>query len=151
MNNILDSHKIQTLVDSTWDRTILPTLKEYVRIPNKSPLYDPQWDQNGHMEKAVQLLAAWCREQPIRDMKLEIARLPGHDADQYGNCSVECERAPEPTPGRFAQHGCRDEHGGCDVGGRRPVGEGVREEGLDRDGNDEREREGEEKPSCSNC
>jgi len=36
-------------------------LQDYVRIPNKSPAFAPQWQQDGHMDRAVDLLAAWCR------------------------------------------------------------------------------------------
>ncbi len=77
MTKSIDSTQARKFVDATWDDSILPTLCEYVRIPNKSPLFDPDWEKNGHMEKAIQLMADWCRKQPIKDMKLEIARLPG--------------------------------------------------------------------------
>jgi acetylornithine deacetylase/succinyl-diaminopimelate desuccinylase-like protein len=52
-------------------------LCDYVRIPNKSPLFDPDWERNGHMERAIQLMAAWCREQPIAGMQVEIRRIAG--------------------------------------------------------------------------
>lgn len=77
MNEPLDADEVRRFVDSTWERSIVPELCNYVRIPNKSPLFDPRWEEHGHMEKAVQLLANWCRRQPITGMKLEIARLPG--------------------------------------------------------------------------
>ena len=77
MSKVVDAGELQRFVNATWDRSIVPELCNYVRIPNKSPLFDPQWEQHGHMEKAVQLLASWCRRQPIAGMKLEIARLPG--------------------------------------------------------------------------
>jgi acetylornithine deacetylase/succinyl-diaminopimelate desuccinylase-like protein len=77
MSKVIDAGELQRFVNATWDRSIVPELCDYVRIPNKSPLFDPQWEQHGHMEKAVQLLASWCRRQPIAGMKLEIARLPG--------------------------------------------------------------------------
>jgi acetylornithine deacetylase/succinyl-diaminopimelate desuccinylase-like protein len=77
MSKVIDADELQRFVNATWDRSIVPELCDYVRIPNKSPLFDPQWEQHGHMEKAVQLLASWCRRQPIAGMKLEIARLRG--------------------------------------------------------------------------
>ena len=63
--------------DRVWDDSILPTLVEYVRIPNKSPLFDPDWARNGYMEEAVDLAEAWCRRQPLREMAVEVVRLPG--------------------------------------------------------------------------
>ena len=77
MNSPIDITALRRFVDTTWDDSIVPELCNYVRIPNKSPLFDPQWEQHGHMERAVQLLANWCRRQPIAGMSLKIARLPG--------------------------------------------------------------------------
>jgi acetylornithine deacetylase/succinyl-diaminopimelate desuccinylase-like protein len=77
MSKVVNSAQLRRFVDSTWDDSIVPELCNYVRIPNLSPLFDPQWEQHGHMERAVQLLADWCRRQPIAGMTLEIARLPG--------------------------------------------------------------------------
>ena len=42
-------------VDSIWTSSIVPTLQQYIRIPNQSPLYDPDWHRNGHMHRAVAL------------------------------------------------------------------------------------------------
>ena len=64
-------------IDSWWQESIIPTLCEYVRIPNKSPLFDAQWEAHGHMDRAAELMAAWCRTQPIQGLTVEIVRLPG--------------------------------------------------------------------------
>jgi len=64
-------------VDETWDRSIVPTLVEYVKIPNKSPSFDASWAEHGHMDRAAALAERWCREQDLPGMKLEVARLPG--------------------------------------------------------------------------
>jgi len=60
-----------------WDDSIIPTLCDYIRIPNKSPNFDPDWAQHGHMERAVSLLEYWCRQQPIDGMSVEIVRIDG--------------------------------------------------------------------------
>ena len=49
----LNSAELQRFVDTAWEHSIVPELCNYVRIPNKSPLFDPAWEQHGHMEKAV--------------------------------------------------------------------------------------------------
>src|SRR5712675_1813727 len=64
-------------IAETWERSIIPTLCDFVRIPNKSPLFDPEWEAHGHMENAAVLLAAWCKRQPIKGLAVEVARLPG--------------------------------------------------------------------------
>ncbi|MGD0491438.1 MAG: M20/M25/M40 family metallo-hydrolase [Steroidobacteraceae bacterium] len=77
MSNDIEVAAISDYVNGTWDRSIVPTLCDYVRIPNKSPLFDPEWERHGHMERAVELLANWCRRQPIAGMAVKVARLPG--------------------------------------------------------------------------
>jgi len=59
-------------VGSVWDQTIVPTLVEYIRIPNRSPAFDPEWRQHGHMQRAVALIADWCRRQPIEGLVVEV-------------------------------------------------------------------------------
>jgi len=77
MSEICNAVELSRFVDQAWEQSIVPKLCEYVRIPNKSPLFDPEWEAHGHMERAVQLLAEWCRRQPIAGMRVEISRLPG--------------------------------------------------------------------------
>ena len=52
--NHMDISKARGFIDTAWSDSILPQLVEYVRIPNKSPIFDREWDAHGHMEQAVQ-------------------------------------------------------------------------------------------------
>ena len=71
------SSSIQKFVDDRWDESIIPALCDYVRIPNKSPMFDPDWEANGHMQVAVELLDAWCDTIEIAGMTRKIVKLPG--------------------------------------------------------------------------
>jgi acetylornithine deacetylase/succinyl-diaminopimelate desuccinylase-like protein len=73
----MDLKRLRSSIDTTWDDSITERLIEYVRIPNKSPMFDPQWQEHGHMEKAVTLMADWCRAQPLPGARVEVRRLPG--------------------------------------------------------------------------
>ena len=73
----MDETRLQHFVRRVWEESILGRLHEYVRIPNKSPMFDPQWEQHGHMEAAVRLMQDWCKEQPIPGMSVSVRRLPG--------------------------------------------------------------------------
>ena len=73
----MDSEKTQKFVAKLWEDSIIPELMEYIRIPNKSPLYDPQWQEHGHTDRAVSLIEQWCRRQPIDGMRFETMRLEG--------------------------------------------------------------------------
>ena len=66
-----------SLIHDTWSTSIVPSLMDYIRIPNKSPLFDPDWQAHGHMQRALDLLAGWCRAQPVRGLSVETLSLPG--------------------------------------------------------------------------
>lgn len=73
----MDTAKTDRFVAEAWDDDIVPQLVEYIRIPNKSPMFDADWARHGYMEDAVQLLAGWARQQPIAGMTVEVVRLEG--------------------------------------------------------------------------
>jgi acetylornithine deacetylase/succinyl-diaminopimelate desuccinylase-like protein len=73
----MDAKRLSSSINRTWDESIIDRLTAYVRIPNKSPMFDPEWEQHGYMEAAIQLMAQWCRAQPLSKAHVEIRRLPG--------------------------------------------------------------------------
>jgi acetylornithine deacetylase/succinyl-diaminopimelate desuccinylase-like protein len=73
----MQQQRTREFVDRTWDTSILPAITEYIRIPNKSPYYDPQWQEHGHMDRAVQLIEKWCRAREIAGLQIEVVRLGG--------------------------------------------------------------------------
>jgi len=76
---MLDSAEVKKVADRTWDDEIVPTLVEYIKIPNKSPMFDPDWAAHGYMDKAVAMFEAWARRKiaAFPGATLEIVRLPG--------------------------------------------------------------------------
>ncbi len=73
----MDASKVDRYVAEKWDDDIVPQLVEYIRIPNKSPMFDADWVKNGYMDDAVKLMEAWARAQSIPGMQLEVVRLEG--------------------------------------------------------------------------
>jgi acetylornithine deacetylase/succinyl-diaminopimelate desuccinylase-like protein len=76
---MLDVSRLGKFVDQCWGDAIVPTLVEYIRIPNKSPAFDPDWAAHGYMEDAVRLFAGWARDRlaGLPGATLDIVRLPG--------------------------------------------------------------------------
>ena len=70
---------IANFIGRLWDEEVVPTLVDYIRIPNKSPAFDPDWAAHGHMDKAVELLEAWARRKiaALKGATLEVIRLEG--------------------------------------------------------------------------
>ena len=64
--------QLTTHINAFWEQEILPALHEYIRIPNESPLFDPDWQAHGHMQRAVALVADWIRRQHIPGGTLEV-------------------------------------------------------------------------------
>jgi acetylornithine deacetylase/succinyl-diaminopimelate desuccinylase-like protein len=76
---MLDVARTQKLVDQCWADEIVPTLVEYIKIPNKSPSFDPDWAAHGYMDDAVALFERWARAKlpSLPGATLEVVRLPG--------------------------------------------------------------------------
>ncbi len=72
-----DAIKAKEFIASKWDKEIVPMLVDYIRIPNKSPLFDVDWVKNGHMERAVELLFGWAKSQQVAGMQIEVVRMEG--------------------------------------------------------------------------
>ncbi|MET0581226.1 MAG: M20 family metallopeptidase [Pseudoxanthomonas sp.] len=73
----MDTAKIDRFVSGLWDDEIVPQLVEYIRIPNKSPMFDRDWAAHGFMDDAVRLMETWALKQAIPGMVLEVVRLEG--------------------------------------------------------------------------
>ncbi|HVV65857.1 MAG TPA: M20 family metallopeptidase [Rhizomicrobium sp.] len=67
-----------SFIERLWDSDIVPTLAEYIRIPNKSPAFDPNWQAHGHMDRAVALFERWAQEKlkALPGATFEVVRLP---------------------------------------------------------------------------
>jgi len=60
-----------------WMEQALPALQQYITIPNVSPAYAPDWAEQGHMERAVELIRAWCAARTIAGLTIEVVQLDG--------------------------------------------------------------------------
>ncbi len=73
----MDQAAVVNFTEEKWEEEAIPELIDYIRIPNKSPMFDPDWQAHGFMEQAVQQFVAWAEKQPIPGMKVETVRLEG--------------------------------------------------------------------------
>jgi acetylornithine deacetylase/succinyl-diaminopimelate desuccinylase-like protein len=69
--------RLRRFAEDAWAARILPALEEYVRIPAKSPGFDPEWQARGHLDRAVALAEGWARRRPVEGLRVEVLRLPG--------------------------------------------------------------------------
>ncbi|HZX24162.1 MAG TPA: M20 family metallopeptidase [Woeseiaceae bacterium] len=89
----MDTARTTEFVDSVWDAEIVPSLEDYITIPALSPLFDPEWRANGHIDRAMDHIADWCAARNIEGMTWEIVRLEGRTPLLY----MEIPGATEET------------------------------------------------------
>jgi acetylornithine deacetylase/succinyl-diaminopimelate desuccinylase-like protein len=79
MERTMDSTRLKGFVEEFWEDSVVPSLTEYIRIPNKSPAFDADWASHGYMDAATALMERWAREQISRipGATLEVVRLEG--------------------------------------------------------------------------
>ncbi len=75
----MDKNALQSFADTLWEDAIVPALTDYIKIPNKSPAFDPAWEKHGYMGDAVALMQRWARAQiaALAGATLEVVQLPG--------------------------------------------------------------------------
>ena len=64
-------------IGDRWDRDLVHRIGDYIRIPAKSPGFDPDWAAHGHLDRVVCDAARWIEAQRVAGLRLEIVRLPG--------------------------------------------------------------------------
>ena len=68
---------IAEFVDRIWDEEIVPALTHYIQIPAKSPMFDPDWEKNGFIDRVIDDAARWVESKKVAGLKLEVVRMPG--------------------------------------------------------------------------
>ena len=74
----MDFSQTRDSVAGLWDSQIVGQLVDYIKIPNKSPMFDKDWAKHGHMDAAVALMEKWARAklESLPGATLEVVRLP---------------------------------------------------------------------------
>ena len=66
----MDTQRALKTSERIWMNSIIPKLSQYITIPNISPHFDPDWQKNGHTDRAVDLLMRWTTDQEIPGLTL---------------------------------------------------------------------------------
>ena len=76
---VINAELLRATVHKFWDQEALPALVDYIRIPNKSPAFDPDWAANGFMAQATELYATAARRllTGVAGAKVEVFHLDG--------------------------------------------------------------------------
>jgi acetylornithine deacetylase/succinyl-diaminopimelate desuccinylase-like protein len=110
----VNAQNIRRFVDARWDDSIVPTLIDYVRVPCKSPAFDPDWQANGHILRAARMLETWAREAQIDGLAVEIFSLP--DRTPVVLCEIPSTTADAGTVLLYGHYDKQPEFTGWETG-----------------------------------
>lgn len=101
MNARIPAHALQPdlaleRVSQAWDNDIVRQLTDYIAIPAKSPMFSPDWAEQGLLDAVVRNAAAWVESQKVAGLTLEVVRLPGRTPVLF--FEIESTRPAPPTP-----------------------------------------------------
>ena len=73
----MNKRRATRFINATWNNGIVPALQDYVRIPNESAAFDPDWERHGHMQRAAELLLDWAQRFDVQGAEAWVETLPG--------------------------------------------------------------------------
>ena len=73
----MDSKKTADFVKREWSENVIPSLMDFIRIPNVSPAFDEAWDTNGLQVQAFELVTGWAKAQNLDNCKIELLKEAG--------------------------------------------------------------------------
>ena len=73
----LDTAQLSADISQQWDDDIVGQLIEYIKLPAKSPGFDPDWSAHGYLDAAIAQARAWVLKQNVAGLTLEVLRVEG--------------------------------------------------------------------------
>lgn len=71
----LNTETLRDQVDRAWDSELIDRLSDYIEVPAKSPMFDPDWAAHGYIDTVVRQAAQWVQAQKVDGLTLEVIRL----------------------------------------------------------------------------
>lgn len=96
----IDVEKTRATIEKWMDESAIPSIEDYIRIPNLSKAYDPDWEKNGLFEKAGNHLLDWVKKQNIKGLELKMSSDPGKSPVIFG-----VMEGSEPNSGNILLYG----------------------------------------------
>jgi acetylornithine deacetylase/succinyl-diaminopimelate desuccinylase-like protein len=87
----MDRRIIEPYVKNFFASEILPTLMNFIRIPNCSPEYDSDWDTNGYQIQAAQYIQDWIKNQNLKGCDAVLLKDKGRTPFIYINIEATKE------------------------------------------------------------
>jgi acetylornithine deacetylase/succinyl-diaminopimelate desuccinylase-like protein len=81
----MDPIQTQSFVESNVDTGLIPALIEFIKVPSLSTEFDSEWETNGHLEKAMNIMIDYINSLEIQNYKYEVLKEPGRPWLYFGS------------------------------------------------------------------
>ena len=71
----MDFSRLSDYIDKQWDESALPSLCDFIEIPALSPSFDPDWEENGYLDAAIETFVSWVKSLPLEKVTISVHRL----------------------------------------------------------------------------
>ena len=71
----LDHSRLSDFIDQKWEESALPSLSEFIEIPALSPSFDPDWEENGYLDAAIETFISWIKSLSLERVSISVHRL----------------------------------------------------------------------------
>ena len=68
----MDTNSLKKYIEKQFTLNVLPNLMNFIRIPNLSPLFDPNWNKNGLLLKAANLIVSYAKSLNIKNAEINL-------------------------------------------------------------------------------
>ena len=73
----MNKENTQAFLDSTFDSWFVPGLSDFVRVPNLTPMVDPDYLTNGKLDQAIECVDTYVRELQVAGLTRTVFRPEG--------------------------------------------------------------------------
>ena len=74
----MDTKSLKKYIDKQFSLNVIPNLMNFIRIPNLSPLYDENWDTNGLLLKAANLVISFAKSLQLKNAEINLIHDKGY-------------------------------------------------------------------------
>ncbi|MCQ2819452.1 MAG: M20/M25/M40 family metallo-hydrolase [archaeon] len=73
----MSKQDIQNYIESVFDSELLPTVMNFIRIPNTSKGLDPNWEENKLLQKAAELICSYAKNLQLKNANIDLIKDQG--------------------------------------------------------------------------
>lgn len=71
-------------INEQVDKEVIPGMMEFIKIPNQSPNFDPNWNKNGLLTKVAKTTMEWVKKMGLENLSIEVVDLPNRTPLLFG-------------------------------------------------------------------